>query len=106
MLSSIVVVNCLMSMQLATAGFAVAAHPSSLAAAVLAASDGFVVDPGQPAPDVVEDTWPRVIKGDNATLTIYPPSFQSWSGTQLAGSCALSVAKPDGSSQTVACAMG
>ncbi len=100
MLSSIVVFNCLMSLQLATAGVAASSHPTSLVAAVLAATDGFVVDPGQPAPDVVEDTWPRVIKGDKGTLTIYPPSFQSWSGTQLAGSCALSVTKPDGSSKT------
>jgi hypothetical protein len=38
-----------------------------------------------PAPDAVEDTWPRVFKRDSGTVTVYPPSFQSWSGTSVTG---------------------
>ena len=55
----------------------------------------------QSPPDgVAEDTWPRVIKGDASTLTVYPPSFQSWTGTELKGTCALAIANADGKSQT------
>ena len=58
------------------------------------------VQTATPAPDAVEDTWPRVFKRDSGTVTVYPPSFQSWSGTSVTGTCAIAISSADGKSQS------
>ena len=58
-------------------------------------------DPPQAAaPAVSEDAWPRVFQREGGSLTLYPPTLKSWTGTALRGTCAISVAAADGTSQT------
>lgn len=56
--------------------------------------------PPVPAPIVVEASWPRVFTVGSDTITVYPPNLQSWSGTIVSGTCAISVAPPGGKTQT------
>lgn len=53
-----------------------------------------------PAPDTVEHSWPRVLTIGNGSVTVYPPTLNSWSGTTVTGTCAIAVAAADGRSQT------
>jgi len=53
-----------------------------------------------PAPDTVEHSWPRVFKISAGSVTVYPPTLNSWSGTTVTGTCAIAVAAADGKSQT------
>lgn len=52
------------------------------------------------APAAAEDSWPRVIKLDAGSVTVYPPTIRSWSGTSIAGTSAIALASADGSKQT------
>ena len=52
------------------------------------------------APAATEDSWPRIFKIDNGSVTVYPPTLSSWSGTLVSGTCAIAVASVDGKSQT------
>lgn len=47
-----------------------------------------------------ESSWPRMLTVDNNQLTVYPPSFQSWDGTTLTGTCAFSLAAAGSKTQT------
>ena len=50
--------------------------------------------------DAVEDAWPRVFRRDAGAITVYPPTLKSWTGDEVTGVCAISVATADGASQT------
>lgn len=75
-------------------GVSLAQAPSSGAAATapqVAASQA----PAAPT----EDSFPRVFKSGGDSITVYPPTFQSWTGVLLTGTCAISVAKDGAQSQ-------
>ncbi len=40
--------------------------------------------------DAVEDSWPRTFTVGTDAITLYPPNFQTWSGTVVTGTCAFS----------------
>ncbi len=44
-----------------------------------------------------ELTWPRVIKNAAATLTVYQPQIEEWTGIQISSRAAVSVQPSDGS---------
>ena len=45
-----------------------------------------------PAAAPAEDTWPRIFAVGSDSVTVYPPSFQTWDAMQLTGTCAFSLA--------------
>lgn len=55
---------------------------------------------GDGAPrEILEDSWPRVFTAGGDQITVYPPSFQSWSGSTATGTCPFSKSAADGSSR-------
>jgi hypothetical protein len=51
--------------------------------------------PPPPAQPADPDPWPRVVSSDTATLRIYSPQVEQWSGNQIVFRCAVS-ATPNG----------
>ncbi len=46
-----------------------------------------------------ESGWPRVLTAGSNTITVYPPTLQSWDGTTVTGTCPMSVAQTGGKTQ-------
>ena len=83
-----------MTLALGLALWALSASPSPVA------QDPNPAAPAAAATAPSEDAWPRVFKRDTGSLTVYPPTLQSWTGTTLSGTCAIALASADGSKQT------
>ncbi len=45
--------------------------------------------------EIDEDAWPRVFTFSNEEITVYPPTFQTWSGSVVTGTCPFAIA-PEG----------
>ncbi len=46
-----------------------------------------------------ESGWPRIFTAGTNTITVYPPTLQSWDGSTVAGTCPMSVAPTGGKTQ-------
>ncbi|NBX33608.1 MAG: hypothetical protein EBR07_12935, partial [Planctomycetes bacterium] len=68
----------------ACASRAVAASQTGAAAAAPVASAA------QTAAASAADAWPRIFESGGFTVTVYPPTLESWDARTLAGTCAFS----------------
>ncbi len=47
-----------------------------------------------------EASWPRTFSANGKSITVYPPTLQSWSGTLVTGTCPMSIAVDGSKSQS------
>lgn len=52
-----------------------------------------------PQPAGQELAWPRSIKGDNVTLTVYQPQIDTWTGRSFKARCAVQAVSADGKTE-------
>ena len=62
---------------------ACSAHGASASSAVLTGD-------APPAVAPAADAWPRIFESNGFTVTVYPPTLESWDARTLAGTCAFS----------------
>ena len=68
----------------------VAALATACASRAVAANQAGAASAAQTAAASAADAWPRIFESGGFTVTVYPPTLESWDARTLAGTCAFS----------------